>query len=291
MSLSVRHPPSATFEPLLTRALDEDLGAGDVTSALVFSADETGRAILEAREPLRVCGLAIACAVFERVDPDLVIERHQRDGDDVEAGRALLAISGRLRSLLAAERTALNFLGRMSGVATQTRCFVSAIAGTGVAIVDTRKTIPGWRVLDKYAVSVGGGVNHRMGLFDGILLKDNHCAAAGGVRDAVTRARFAAPPQLRIQVEVESVADALAAIEAGADFLLLDNRTPGELREIAAAAGTRALLEASGGVTLSNVREIASTGVHRISIGALTHSAPNADLALEVVPAPARDAR
>jgi nicotinate-nucleotide pyrophosphorylase (carboxylating) len=180
------------------------------------------------------------------------------------------------------ERTALNFLARLCGVASWTRRFVEAIAGTGARIVDTRKTLPGWRVLDKYAAAVGGAQNHRLGLFDGILLKDNHIAVAGGVAAAVKAARATAPANLCIQVEVESEDEALAAIEAGADFLLLDNRSTDELRRIAARVGDRATLEASGGVTLETVREVAATGVHRVSVGALTHSAPGADLSLEI---------
>jgi nicotinate-nucleotide pyrophosphorylase (carboxylating) len=167
-------------------------------------------------------------------------------------------------------------------VATQTQRFVEAVAGTGACIVDTRKTLPGWRLLEKYATAVGGAVNHRVGLFDGILLKDNHLAIAGGVEPALRAARAAAPAGLRIQVEVESEADALAAVEAGADFLLLDNRSPAELERIVKRVAGRALLEASGGVRIENVRAIAATGVDRISIGALTHSAPCADLAMEM---------
>jgi nicotinate-nucleotide pyrophosphorylase (carboxylating) len=186
--------------------------------------------------------------------------------------------------VLAAERTALNFLGRLCGVATHTRRFVDAVAGTGVEILDTRKTLPGWRVLDKYAVAVGGGRNHRFGLYDALLIKDNHVAAAGGVGAAVRAARAAAPSHLMLQVEVESEAQAAEAIEAGARWLLLDNQTPAQLRLLAERFAGAAVLEASGGVTLANVREIAETGVQRISIGALTHSAPNADVALELRP-------
>jgi len=282
MTAPPERPPRAAWEALLALALAEDIGAGDVTSAIAIAADARGVARIEARTGLRVCGLAVAEAVFAAVDPSLRFEALASDGDDARAGQALARIAGRLRPLLAAERTALNFLGRLCGVATFTRRFVEAVRGTGAAIVDTRKTLPGWRALDKYAVAVGGGVNHRMGLFDGILLKDNHVAAAGGVAAAVKGALARAPSHLRVQVEVESLADARAAVEAGADFLLLDNRTPAELSVIAAALRGRALLEASGGVTLENVRAIAETGVQRISIGALTHSAPCADVALEL---------
>jgi nicotinate-nucleotide pyrophosphorylase (carboxylating) len=282
-------PPARLWLPLIELALAEDVGSGDVTTPLVIAEDARGEGRIEARAPLVVCGLAIAEAVFRAVDPDLPFEPACADGAQAEPGDALAVVSGALPALLAGERTALNFLARLSGVATHTRRFVDAVAGTGVRIVDTRKTLPGWRALDKYAVAVGGGENHRTGLYDGILLKDNHIALAGGVATAVKSAIEAAPRNLRVQVEVESEDQALAAVEAGADFLLLDNRTPDELRRIAARLAGRATLEASGGVDLANVRSVAATGVQRISIGALTHSAPAADVALEIVtggPAP-----
>jgi nicotinate-nucleotide pyrophosphorylase (carboxylating) len=268
--------------PLLRLAIREDLGSGDATTPCVVEAGRPGAARIEARESLVVCGLAVAEAVFRELDPGVSFEAPRRDGDRALAGEPIARLSGDLRALLAAERTALNFLGRMCGVATLTQRFVEAVAGTGVSIVDTRKTLPGWRLLDKYATAIGGAVNHRIGLFDGILLKDNHLAIAGGVEPALRAARAAAPGGLRIQVEVESEADALAALDAGADFLLLDNRSPGELERIVKSVAGRALLEASGGVRLENVRAFAATGVDRISIGALTHSAPCADLAMEM---------
>jgi nicotinate-nucleotide pyrophosphorylase (carboxylating) len=275
-------PARATWTPLVERALAEDLGSGDATSNAVLPADAGCEAVIEARERLVVCGTPIAVAVLERVDAELRIETLRPEGAFAERGAPLLAITGRARSVLAAERTALNFLGRLCGVASQARRYADAVAGTGVEILDTRKTLPGWRVLDKYAVAVGGGRNHRFGLYDALLIKDNHVAAAGGVAAAVKAARAAAPSHLMLQVEVESEEQAAEAIEAGARSLLLDNRSPAELRRLAARFRERALLEASGGVTLANVREIAETGIHRISIGALTHSAPNADVALEV---------
>jgi nicotinate-nucleotide pyrophosphorylase (carboxylating) len=226
--------------------------------------------------------LEVAAAVFRRVDPGLRFERAHADGERVEAGAVLAAVRGPLRGMLAAERTALNFLGRLCGVATCTARFVEAVAGTGVRILDTRKTLPGWRALDRYAVAVGGGENHRFALDDAVLLKDNHVAAAGGVALAVKAAKAGAPSHLHVQVEVESLEEARAAAESGADSLLLDNRTRAEMRAIVEALGDRLPLEASGGVTLDNVREVAETGVHRISIGALTHSAPAADVALEL---------
>lgn len=275
-------PAPRNWRPLLELALAEDLGPGDVTTPLVVAEESQGRARIEARQPLVVCGLPIAAAVFEAVDRDLRFESVRREGELAAAGQPLAFVSGSLRAILASERTALNFLGRMCGVASTARRFVAAIEGTGARIVDTRKTLPGWRALDKYATAVGGALNHRAGLYDGILLKDNHVALAGGVALAVKTARAAAPAGLRIQVEVESEADAVAAVEAGADFLLLDNCTLAQLRAIAARVGGRALLEASGGVGIENVREIAEAGVARISIGWITHSAPAADVALEI---------
>jgi len=276
-------PPRASWLPLLERALAEDVGTGDATSAAVLPADARAEAVIEARAPLVVCGLPLAEAAFAAVDPALACEDARAEGSAAPAGAALLRIAGPARGLLAAERTALNFLARLCGVATHVRRFVEAVAGTGVEILDTRKTLPGWRVLDKYAVAVGGGRNHRFGLYDAVLIKDNHVAAAGGVGAAVKAARACAP-HLQIQVEVESEAQAAEAIGAGARLLLLDNRSPAELRLLAERFRDAALLEASGGVTLANVREIAESGVHRISIGALTHSAPAADVALEIRP-------
>lgn len=282
MAGPVELPAARTWHALVERALAEDVGPGDLTTPLVASPDRCGEGVIEARQALVVCGLDVARTVFAGVDPRLRFEPRARDGNRVEAGAELARVQGPLRGLLAAERTALNFLMRMCGVASATRRYVDAVAGTGAVIVDTRKTLPGWRTLDKYAARVGGARNHRFGLYDGILLKDNHIALAGGVEPAVKAALAAAPAGLRVQVEVESVEDATAAVEAGADFLLLDNCPPERLRAIAARVGGRALLEASGGITLDNVRAVAETGVRRISIGALTHSAPAADVALEL---------
>jgi nicotinate-nucleotide pyrophosphorylase (carboxylating) len=278
----VELPPARSFRLLVRLALDEDIGPGDATTRLVVPEDRLGVGIVEARERLVVCGLPIARRVLEEVDSALAVEILASEGSTAEAGEPLLRVRGALHGILAGERTALNFLMRMCGVATTTRRFAAAVEDTGVAIVDTRKTLPGWRALDKYATAVGGAQNHRVGLFDGILLKDNHVAAAGGVALAVKTALAAAPANLRLQVEVESEQGALEAVEAGADFLLLDNCTPKQVREIAGRLQGRALLEVSGGVTLDNVREFAEAGVQRISIGALTHSAPSADVALEL---------
>ncbi len=275
-------PHASTWLPLVERALAEDLGSGDVTSNACLPASLRVEAEIEARAPLVVCGLAVAAACFAAVDPQLELTTLRREGEFVTGVAPLARVAGSARSLLAGERIALNFLGRLCGVATLTRRYVEAVAGTGARILDTRKTLPGWRALDKYAVAVGGGTNHRFGLYDAVLIKDNHIAAAGGVGAAVKAARASAAPHLAVQVEVESLAQAEEAVQAGASMLLLDNRSPAELREYVARYGERVSLEASGGVNLANVRAIAETGVHRISIGALTHSAPAADVALEV---------
>ena len=277
-------PPARTWRRLLELALEEDVGPGDLTTRAIVAPEHRAGAVIEARASLVCCGVDIAAAVVEALDPDARFERDTPEGSRVEAGAPLCRVFGRMRTLLVAERTALNFLQRLSGIATHTRRFVEAIAGTGAQIVDTRKTVPGWRVLDKYATATGGAVNHRMGLFDGILIKDNHIALAGGVAPAVKSALAAAPPGVRVQVEVETLDDAVTACDAGADFLLLDNCTPEALARIVAAVGSRASLEASGGITLENARAVAETGVERISVGALTHSAPAADISLEILP-------
>ncbi len=284
-------PAPRTWMPLVDLAVAEDVGTGDATTPLIVSATHGGAAIIEAREPLVVCGMEIARAVFAHIDPRLEFTVRLEDGSVANPNDVVATIDGSLRSILAAERTALNFLMRMCGIATFTRRFTEAVSGTGVRIIDTRKTLPGWRTLDKYATVVGGAENHRVGLYDGVMLKDNHVAIAGGVGLAVKAAIARAPANLRVQVEVESEQQALEAVEAGADYLLLDNRTPDEMRRIADQLGDRATLEATGGITLDNVRQYAETGIHRISIGALTHSAPAADLALEMLNIEALDER
>ena len=274
-------PARASWLPWVERALAEDLGTGDVTTRAVLPEDRALEAVIEARERLVVCGQEPLGAVFACLG-GVSVGVQRGDGETAEAGSVLCRLSGSAHAILAGERSALNLLSRLSAVATHTRRFVDAVAGTGVAILDTRKTTPGWRALEKYAVAVGGGVNHRHGLYDALLVKDNHRAAAGGVGAAVKAARAGAAPHLWIQAEVESEAQAEEALAAGADGLLLDNRSLAELGELAARLRDRTVLEASGGVTLANVRAIAETGVHRISIGALTHSAPHVDVALEV---------
>jgi len=280
--LPLTPPPLAAYQDLIDLALAEDVGPGDITSDLVIPAASEGSARIEARSDLTVSGLYVAADVIRAVNPEIRLTPEAHESETVQAGRILMRLNGSMRGILAAERTALNFLGRLCGVATLTRRYVQAVAHTRCQIVDTRKTLPGWRALDKFAVASGGGTNHRFALYDGILLKDNHVASAGGVEAAVTAALRGAPSGMRVQVEVESLEDAEKACQAGADFLLLDNQTPDQVRRITEHLGDRATLEASGGITLANLKEYAETGVHRISLGALTHSAPAADVALEI---------
>jgi nicotinate-nucleotide pyrophosphorylase (carboxylating) len=277
-------PPLADWTVLLDLALAEDIGSGDLTSALVVDSDRTGRARIEAREELVVCGLEVVREVFARIDESLIIENifDVDDGARVEPGQPLLRVRGRYASILTAERTALNFLGRLCGIATQSRRLVDSVGDLSTDLVDTRKTTPGWRVLEKYAVAVGGAINHRIGLFDALLVKDNHIAAAGTLDAAVERALSKAPKGVPVQVEVESEAMAERAIELGCRFLLLDNLDPATIRRIVERHAAETLLEASGGIGPSNVREYAETGVARISMGALTHSVISSDVALEV---------
>ena len=276
----------AAARALLALALAEDLGdAGDVTSLATIPSDAAGRAAFVARRPGVVAGLHLLPLVADAVDPTLAVELLAADGAAVVPGDRLATISGPLRGLLAAERTALNFLQRLSGVATLTRRYVEAVAGTRAVVLDTRKTTPGWRLLEKYAVRCGGGTNHRVGLFDAVLIKDNHLAGLGAdaVRRAVAAARAYAPG-LPVEVEVDTLQQLDDALAVRADIVLLDNLPADALREAvrrrdAVAPGTR--LEASGGVTLDTVRGMAEAGVDRISVGALTHSAPALDIGLD----------
>jgi nicotinate-nucleotide pyrophosphorylase (carboxylating) len=277
-------PPIEGWRVLLDLALAEDIGRGDLTSSLVIDADREGQARIEARAKLVVCGLPVVREVFTRVDPSLEIELSPgiRDGSQVGPGCVLMRIRGHYASILTAERTALNFLGRLCGIATQSRHLVDSVADLPVDLVDTRKTTPGWRVLEKYAVAVGGGVNHRVGLFDAILVKDNHIAAAGGFDAAVERAISKAPDGVPVQIEVESEEMAKRAVELGCHFLLLDNLDPETVRRIVQRHAPDVILEASGGIDPTNLRNYAETGIARISMGALTHSVQSADVALEI---------
>ena len=266
----------------LEAALAEDLGAeGDITSQATVPLDARASARLVARAPGCVAGVGVALRVFELADGSIVARKRVDDGATVARGDVLATVSGPARSLLAAERVALNVLGRLSGVATATRALVDRVAGTRARIADTRKTTPGMRALEKMAVRSGGGANHRMGLHDAVLIKDNHVAAVGSVADAVRRARAHVGPEVTVEVEIDDLADLEPAIDAGADVVMLDNMPPERLREAVAKATGRCLLEASGGITLDTVREIAETGVDIISVGWITHSAPALDVALD----------
>jgi nicotinate-nucleotide pyrophosphorylase (carboxylating) len=275
-------PPATVWEPILRRALEEDLGrAGDLTSQAVVPADATATGKLVARRAGVISGLSLAARVFELIDPEVEFLPAAADGDRVKAGALLAELSGSARSLLAAERTALNLLGRLSGIATATRALVDSIAGTRAAIADTRKTTPGLRALEKYAVRCGGGRNHRFGLDDAILIKDNHVALAGGAGEAVKRARAFAGHLVKVEVEITRIDQLEESIAAGADVVMLDNFAIGETCRAVEVANGRVLLEASGGITPHTVRAVAETGVDLISVGWITHSAAALDVALD----------
>jgi len=269
-----------TLERVAFAALAEDVGEGDVTTDATVAEDALGTADIVLREPGVVCGLGVVEAVFRALDPELRFERLVDEGATVTGSNPVARVSGPERAILTGERTALNFLGRLSGIATLTRRYVDAVSGTGAAILDTRKTTPGMRVLEKHAVATGGGRNHRFGLDDGVLVKDNHLRAAGSVAAAVERVRAATP--LPVEVECDTLDQVSDALDAGVDAILLDNMSLAELRAAVALAKGRARLEASGGVTLDTVLAIAETGVDEISVGALTHSARSLDVSLEL---------
>jgi nicotinate-nucleotide pyrophosphorylase (carboxylating) len=267
--------------------LSEDLGRGDITTQSTITRNAHARGRFLAKEPLVIAGLEAAEAVFSTLDSQQQLEAFFSDGDEVEAGKVIARTNGFADVLLAGERVALNLLQRLSGIATTTRKFVQAVEGTNAQIVDTRKTTPGLRMLEKYAVESGGGRNHRFGLDDGVLIKDNHIALAGGVGAAVERARRAVGHLHKIEVEVSSEKDLREAITSGADILLLDNLTPEETRarvELARQLSPQVLLEASGGIRLENVRAYAEAGVNLISVGALTHSARAMDISFKIQP-------
>jgi nicotinate-nucleotide pyrophosphorylase (carboxylating) len=269
------------LDDFVRRVLAEDLGSGgDVTSGATIDAQARFTATMNCREPIVVAGIDIAIAFFRALDPEVRIDGAVTDGKRVDQGTVLARIHGNARAMLSAERSALNTLQHLSGIATLTRTYVDAIAGTGATLLDTRKTIPGLRVLEKYAALMGGARNHRMRLDDGILIKDNHVGVAGSVEAAV-RAAVAANSGLQVQVEVDRIAQIEPALAVGADRLLLDNMTNGELREAVALVGGRVPLEASGGVRLDTIRAIAETGVDYISVGRITQSAPAVDIGLD----------
>jgi len=269
-----------TLERIVLAALAEDVGQGDVTTEATVSPDAVGAAELLVKEPGVVCGLRAAQATFRALDNDIDFEPLVQEGDAVEGPSAVALVTGAARAILTGERVALNFLGRLSGVATMTKRYVDAVAGTGVAILDTRKTTPGLRALEKHAVACGGGRNHRFGLDDGVLVKDNHLRAAGSTRESVDALR--ATTDLPIEVECDTLEQVSEALDSGVDAILLDNMSLDELRSAVLFIGGRVRLEASGGITLENVRAVAETGVDQISVGALTHSARSLDVSLEL---------
>jgi nicotinate-nucleotide pyrophosphorylase (carboxylating) len=273
-----------TIADLVARALAEDVGSGDVTTNAIVPADARARATISQKSPGAVFGLELAEQTFRQLDPQIAVERLAEEGVWRDGG-PVLRVEGSARAILTGERTALNFLQRLSGIATATARYVRAVEGTGVRILDTRKTTPGLRALEKAAVAAGGGTNHRIGLCDAVLIKENHAAIAGGVGEAVRRARGAAP-DMPLEVECRTLEEIDQALAAGARRILLDNMSARQLREAVELVGGRAELEASGGVTLEAVPEIAQTGLQFISVGALTHSAPALDLSLILEPLP-----
>lgn len=276
------HLPALLVARAVEAALLEDLGLiGDITTNATVNARAKASAVFAARMPGVISGLDVARETFRLLDSSVVFESDVRDGDRVKAGDVVARVSGSARSILTGERVALNFLGRMSGIATLTRRYADAISGTKARIADTRKTTPGLRAFEKYAVRCGGGHNHRTGLFDAILIKDNHIVAAGGIKAAIEAARAQAGHMVKIEIEVDTLEQLQDVLAHQVDAVLLDNMTTDMLRKAVAMAGGRVITEASGGVNLETVRSIAETGVDMISVGALTHSAPVLDLGLD----------
>jgi len=270
------------IDRLIELAVDEDVGPGDVTTDLLVPPDLIGTAAIVAKEPLVAAGLDVAARVFRRFDARIDWRPRFEDGVELQSGDILAEMTGRMRALLTGERIALNFLQRLSGIATGVRSCLPLLAGSTVRLVDTRKTAPGWRVLEKYAVRVGGARNHRLALYDGVLIKDNHIAACGGIRPAVQLARRGISHLMKIEVEVTTIAEALEAVDAGAEVILLDNMDLKQIQEAVAAIGGKALVEASGGVTAADLPKLADSGVDILSSGALTHSANSVDISMRI---------
>lgn len=270
----------SSVDTLIELALQEDIGIGDITTESTVLSYQKGIGTLIAKSDGVIAGLPIAERTFQKLDSGIIFRAFVEDGDAINAGRNIAKVHGHAKSLLIAERTALNFLQRLSGVATLTSQFAQAVADYDVKIVDTRKTTPGWRAIQKYAVRVGGGHNHRFGLYDAVLIKDNHIVAADGITSAVQRARKAAPHTTKIEVEVETLEQVNEALEAKADILLLDNMSLQMMQKVIQQVGDQVITEASGGITLDSVKTVASTGVNYISVGALTHSAMPMDISL-----------
>lgn len=264
-------------------ALKEDVGSGDITTEYLFTEAIHCKAVILAKEDGVLAGLPVSKIVFEKLDDSLIWKEHKKDGDQLKDGDIVVTIEGSQKHILTGERLALNILQRLSGIATITSKFVREVEGLNVRIIDTRKTVPGLRALGKYAVTVGGGFNHRFGLFDGILIKDNHVKLVGGIKNAVSTIRSRADSEYKIEVETSSLDQVKEAVEAGADIIMLDNMSIEDMKKAVKIIGGKALIEGSGGVTLERVREVAETGVDYISVGALTHSAQALDISLDMI--------
>ncbi len=273
-----------TTDDLIQLALKEDIGPGDITTDNLVAPETRGKGTIVAKQDLVVAGLQVAEKVFRALEPQIGFDPLFRDGDRIPAGSTVVRIDGTLGALLKGERTALNFLQRLSGIATQAHTFVTEVAGTAVKLVDTRKTTPGWRVLEKYAVRMGGAHNHRMGLYDGVLIKDNHIAVSGGIANAVKKVRQQISHLVKVEVETATFEEVKEALAAGADVIMLDNMDLGQIRQAVRLIDKKALVEASGNVTRGRLNDLAQTGVDLISIGALTHSAVAVDLSMNIKP-------
>jgi len=270
------------IERLVDLALEEDIGPGDITTNHLVPADQEGRGHILARQPLTVAGLEVAQYVFQRLDAGARLNAHCADGASLEPDAIIAEVTGRMRALLTAERTALNFLQRLSGIATHVMSYTELVKGHRVKLVDTRKTTPGWRLLEKYAVRVGGAHNHRTGLFDGVLIKDNHIAACGGISEAVARIRQRTSHLVRIEIEVSTLEEVSEATAAGADVIMLDNMSVKQIQDAVAMIGDIALIEVSGGITRERLARLAETGVNLISVGGLTHAAISVDISMDI---------
>ncbi|MCZ6468704.1 MAG: carboxylating nicotinate-nucleotide diphosphorylase [Candidatus Dadabacteria bacterium] len=268
---------------IIENTLEEDLGSGDITTDAIFSVDDTCEALIIAKEEGIIAGIPIAERVFQKLDPEVTVTQKLEDGEHVNPGDEILVIKGSIHAVLSGERLSLNLLQRMSGIATATSKYVAAISGYRTRILDTRKTAPGLRVLDKYAVSIGGGCNHRFGLYDAVLIKDNHIDFAGNISNAVEIVRSKYQSKFKVEVETSTLDEVREALKAGADIIMLDNMTVEMMKEAVRIINGKSITEASGGITLDNVRQIADTGVDFISVGAITHSSPALDIGLYMV--------
>ena len=273
-----------SIQHLIEIALQEDIGPGDITTDNLVGPDLEGKGVITAKEPLVIAGLDVARQVFEHLDHEFILRAGYEDGDVIKDGGTVAEVEGKLQVLLKGERTALNFLQRLSGIATYVRSYVDELANQSVRLVDTRKTAPGWRVLEKYAVRMGGAHNHRMGLYDGVLIKDNHIAACGGIIKAVDRIRANVSHLVKIEVEVSDLSQVKDAMDAGVDIIMLDNMNIQKIKEAVAFINGKAVVEVSGGITKKGLKPLADTGVDIISVGALTHSARCVDISMRISP-------